>query len=181
MKTEHNFYRSARIDRCCSTDNLRPAMRCILFKDGFAYATDSYVIIKVPVDRISNLEKEQIDRLNGKRLHMEAYKKIINFPSANINENGITCICDDYTATFGFYDGDAKFPNVDYVFSTIGKMEMVESISFNTRLIRKIESVFGSDANFTFEFHGNSSACIVRPYFDDYGEAMAILMPLVPK
>jgi hypothetical protein len=183
MKTIHNFNSNVRLDKICSTDDLRPVFERIYFKDGFAYATDTHVIVKVNVKRISSFSDEEIGLLDGKLLHKNAYKELLKFGVAKIEADGITGIGSYYSALFKFHNEDYEYPNTDAIFNRKdGSQKIIsEVISFDPALLKNIMFAFPDERYLQLSMENTVHGIICRPYNDDLDGSIAVLMPALPK
>ena len=84
-----NFNKSLQMHLACATDSIRVVMEHIYFQDGFAYASDAHVLVKNDLSVCSSISQEQIEILNGKLLHKDAYKEILKYDVIDISEEGI--------------------------------------------------------------------------------------------
>lgn len=64
----------------------------ILFKDGFAFATNGGIIVANDLKEYLFLSSEQCEALNGKSINGDNFKYILNAHSLEINHDGIVCI-----------------------------------------------------------------------------------------
>lgn len=117
MKTKrYNFYKSCQMNLACSYDNeFRPSLCWVYFKNGFAYASNGYILVKNRISECSNLNQEDIDALDGKLLHRDSYKDILKYDTISISENGIECKKCGNTAFLYFGNDDLKYPDVEKV------------------------------------------------------------------
>lgn len=58
MKTRHNFNRGLRMDLACSrNDYFIPIFSYIYFKDGYAYASDTHILVKKQAIRMLHIHR----------------------------------------------------------------------------------------------------------------------------
>ena len=86
----------------CAKDGLRPIMACIYFKNGFAYATDGYILARNRIDECSTLQECDIQALDGKLLHANFFKDMLKYDDILISDEGIECHKGDEKAFFIF-------------------------------------------------------------------------------
>lgn len=73
MKTRHNFNKDLRMDLACSrNDYFRPVFSYIHFKDGYAYACDTHILVKNKLSECSTFTDEEIEKLDGKFIGSKA-------------------------------------------------------------------------------------------------------------
>ncbi len=127
---------TTKLYEACSSDELRPVLMCVHFKDGFAYASDGHMVVKQSLEYHSILG---IDFLKGKSIHKDNYKAIMQFETAECNEDGIACSdSDGRTAFYEWFDlNGAVIPDFDSVLKPIGQ-KSVEFIGLNADLLYRI-------------------------------------------
>jgi len=112
----YNFDKNIRLDKICSDENFRPVLNNVYFKDRCAIATNGHAFVKVPLEEISNLNKEDMDKLNGKFLNRENYRHILQYNRiTNIDDKGIECTGIYDKVKFLFSEED-KFPDYNKAF-----------------------------------------------------------------
>lgn len=90
------YFQDTKIQKICYSDkdkiNPRENLRCVYFKDGYAFATDTHIGVKISLKE-EGFTDEQIKAIDGKFLHASKFKSfkkgiIIN----SIDESGITLL-----------------------------------------------------------------------------------------
>lgn len=160
----------------CSSDELRPVMMCVHFKDGFAYASDGHMAIKQSLEYHTVIG---VDFLNGKSLHKDNYKAIMGFEIAECNEDGVTCSDNDgRTAFYDYYNlNGASIPNFESVLKPIGQ-KSIEFIGINPEYLFKIgKALHVPSGALRLQFQGvDRSILIDTPEIENQ---WAILMPAI--
>ena len=110
MKTRHNFNRNIRLDAICSQDGFRVQMEFISFQNGKAIATNGHCLVVAKISEISTFTEEEIEKLNGKFIHRESFKRLIKEDFVQITDDGFLCISDNRKQLIYFSEVD-KFPN----------------------------------------------------------------------
>lgn len=78
------------IHKICANDNLRPSLNYVHFVDGYAYATDAHVAVKIKLKSITTLLGEQeLSLLNGYSANPETYAFLMGCTNIEPKENGI--------------------------------------------------------------------------------------------
>lgn len=113
MSTRVNFNKNLRMDLACSNDDLRPVMQNIYFKDGYAYASNGYILVKNKLEECGDLLEEQIQLLDDKMLHKDHYKSILKYDAIIVSEDGIEARKGLGKAFFYFNDTGDKFPDAE--------------------------------------------------------------------
>lgn len=160
----------------CASDELRPIMVCVHFKDGFAYASDGHMLVKQSLEYHTILG---IDFLNGKSIHKDNYKAIMGFETAECNEDGVACSdSDGRTAFFEYFDiKDTAVPNFDAVLKPTGQ-KSIEFVGINPEYLAKIGKAMHVPSNiFRLRFQGvDKSILIDTPEIENQ---WGLLMPAV--
>ena len=78
MKQENkNFDKHYPIWKACGDDNIRVSMHYVKFENGYAYATDSHILVKARLSDISNFDEQELSLLEGKFILGNNLKKIV--------------------------------------------------------------------------------------------------------
>jgi len=114
-----NFNKDAKLHKVCGSDDTRPALQYIYFKDGFAYATNAHICVKLSLFEICNID--EIEFLNNKLLKGESYKEILKYDLVVAKFNGLECYDEDNKVSFFYFseNDDLKFPDVEKVISEL--------------------------------------------------------------
>ena len=110
MKKRHNFNRGIRLDSICSQDDFRTEMGFISFEDGKAIAMNAYCLVVAKISEISTFTDEEIEKLNGKFIHRESFKRLIKENFVLITDDGFLCISDGIKQLIYFSEVD-KYQN----------------------------------------------------------------------
>ena len=110
MKTRHNFNRGIRLDAICSQEEYRTQMGFISFQDGKAIATNAYCLVVAKISEISTFTNEEIEKLNGKFIHRESFKRLIKEDFVQITDDGFLCISDNRKQLIYFSEVEG-YPN----------------------------------------------------------------------
>lgn len=95
MKTRHNFNRCLRMDLACSrNDYFRPVFSYIHFKDGYAYASDTHILVKNNLSECSTFTDEEIEKLDGKFIGSKAYKSILSYDMVQVTDRSFVLLQD---------------------------------------------------------------------------------------
>ena len=70
-ETKNNFDKKVQMHLACSTDDFHPETQCVFFNNGYAYATDTHILVRNRISEISGLNESEIEALNGKFLHAD--------------------------------------------------------------------------------------------------------------
>lgn len=160
----------------CSNDELRPILMCVHFKDGYAYASDGHVLIKQSLDYHSIGKPELLD---GKSMHKDNYKAIMQFEIAECDDNGVACSDNDgRTAYFEFFDYKGlQQPNFEATLKRSGFAE-VSFIGINPEFLYKLSKAMHNPSGvMRLQFQGLDKPVLI----DVVGieDQYALIMPAV--
>lgn len=176
------FYPQYKLAECCEKGgSCRPEMEYIHFENGYAYATDAHVCVRVKVADISNFNDEEIERLNGQNLLAKAFKEIQKNGHVVVEDGQI--VCDNmYNKTVYelLPDGEANFhfPNVASIMqSTLDRKDGgTTHIGISAELVSKLQKA--TDCRLMrFDFNGEANAIKVTPAATKVLDFLAIIMP----
>lgn len=109
-----NFNKDVMMHLACSTSDSRPTMQYIYFKYGFAYATDTHILVKNELSACSTIDEQQLKILDGKMLHYSHYKDILKYDVIEISEDGIEARKNGQK-TFFYFNTAEKYVDVEKV------------------------------------------------------------------
>ena len=181
-ETRRNFDKKVKMHLACAPKNdVRKAMTCIYFKDGFAYATDGSVLVKNRISEISAFSEEEIAALDGKMLPAEHYKDILKYDECLISDEGIEAVKGDDRAFFYFKDpGDDHFPNADKVLQDALNRTAVPmpEIGFNIRLMKRMAEALSNFDQCKAMFKGAGLPIVFQSIMEDVS-SVGVLMPVM--
>lgn len=172
MAEKFNF--TTKLYEACAKDEIRPIYNCVHFQSGFAYASNGIIIVKQSLALHSILEPKELD---GKSLHADSYKNIMQFESATANQDGISCSDKDGRVAFFEYF-DRKGENIPD-FDTIINKFSAKSVEFIGLTLEQIKMVINSFYIPSGVARLNFGGIDKGIYIDVPGveDQMAILMP----
>ena len=97
--SRRNFSKSVKLYDITANDELRPAMQCVCFKDGYAYATEAHMLIKAKIEDICNFDPEEIAILEGKMVSGASLKRICSHNEIQVTNDGF--VATDNTGSGG--------------------------------------------------------------------------------
>jgi len=169
---KQNF--NVKIYEACSDDELRPIMMCVHFKDGYAYASEGHILVKQSLEYHSIINPEI---LNGRSIHRDNFKNIMQFEIAECTEDGIVCKdADGRTAVFDYFDMKGEsMPDFEKFFNG-NEIKEVRFIGLNFKLINKLEKAMHNPIGiFRLRFQGNDKCVMID--VADIPNQWAIIMP----
>lgn len=160
-----NFMKSLRMDLACNNDFFRPILNYVYFKDGYAYASDSHILVKNKLQECSSFAEEEIERLNGKFISSKAYKAILAFDTVNITETGFECFMDEQQRViYPFCEPGGEYPNCDYVIeqNKLTSKEGITQISIDPDLFLRLKkSMFNFEKSY-MQLSKDNNCFVVR-------------------
>lgn len=181
-KIRVNFNKNVRMNLACANDDLIPVMSQIYFKDGFAYATDGYILVKNKIDECSTIDLDQIEILNDKYLHKDHYMDILKYDIIQISEEGIEAKKNNggEKAFFYFSNADYKYPSAENLLQgTLNKQNVeLSDVGLNLKLMDRLrKSLFDSD-RCKFRFKGDKTNLSVILESIETNLSIGLIMPL---
>ena len=177
-----NFNKSVQMHLACANDDIRPQMKCVYFKSGFAYATDGIVLVRNRIEEMSTFEQADIDALDGKFLQAQFYKDILKYDDCLISEDGIECHKGDVKAFFYFtaFGDDVKYYNADKVLEDIlNKMTVpLPSIAFDIRNMERMRKALSGIERCVAMFKGTNNP-IVFQSIDGMSSSIGLVRPVL--
>ena len=150
---------------------------CVHFKGGFAYASDSTIVIKQTLDLHSIINPE---RLDGQSIHKDNYKAIMQFDKATCDDTGVACEdADGRTAFYEYFDRkNQAMPNFDSVLFPVGEMP-VKFIGIDPdRLARLAKAMHTPTEGLRLSFQGLDRLILVTAVGinDQFGAIMPVVL-----
>ena len=179
-----NFKKDFQLWKACANDPVRPVMEYILFKDGYAYASDAHVLVRVPLEECTTFEDEQRALLDDCLIHRSMLKYIVGFDivlvkkaddgavylEARTGENTVN-------VQLGKNGDVLKYPNTEDILKGSKDRTPIQKIGFNPKCIASLTAALGTD-RLKFEFASEKSAVFVRPV-SAISNAVGVIMPII--
>lgn len=159
----------------CSDDDLRIAMQYVMIKDNVAYATNANIAVAVNLVHHSELSDDVIKELNGKYVHKDTWKRVMDAEFIFIEGDEILYSKGMTKARFEI-STDINFPDVVSVLKeAIAKNEVqMCKVSFNPLLVDTIRKVFAyTEMNFILK----GSHILCYPCIGSY--QYGLIMPII--
>jgi len=87
----HNFLKEYKLyEATAKDDDIRPEFERVHFLGGYAYATDSHVLVRVPLGMCTAFEPTEAASLNGYCIHRDLLKMIYKFERVFIEKTMTT-------------------------------------------------------------------------------------------
>lgn len=145
-----NFDRSYRLHAACAMSEVQPELAYITFRKGYAYACDGHMAARAKVSTISTgFPDEELQRLDGKTIHMDNFKRLLNYAVATITDAGFEV--NDQGRRLLIYFAEQQTIMFDRemtdIFSTVRMTNSmnVYKLGFSANQMRMAAHVLGSD------------------------------------
>ena len=83
-----NFDKSYKLHAACRLHEAHPEQAYISFRDGFAYASNGSLTVKARLEYIADFNPQELAILEGKSIHMDNFKRLLNYRVANVTDRG---------------------------------------------------------------------------------------------
>lgn len=175
-----NFSKQVKLYDITASDNLRPAMQCVCFKDGYAYATEAHMLIKAKIEDICNFDPEEIAILEGKMVSGASLKRIYSHNEIQVTNDGF--IAKDETGskiTYTFADKEVvgEFPNCEKVLAVAmnSPLHPKDIIGINYGMLDTLTNAMGCKDNAKLEIRNNGNTIVVTS-LDLFSTVTGLLM-----
>lgn len=88
MTQRKNFDRCYKLHAACAVKETQPELAYISFRQGYAYACNGELAVKGLLKHISTFNEEELAILEGKSIHMDNFRRLLNYNVANITPRG---------------------------------------------------------------------------------------------
>ena len=144
-----NFDRAYKLHAACEIREMQPELAYITFRKGYAYAADGHMAARAKIDTISNFHPDELKLLEGKTIHMDNFRRLLNYAVANVTEAGFEV--NDKGRRLLIYFAEQTTIMFDHEMTDIfDTCQMVNSmhvykIGFSSRQLSKAAKVLGTD------------------------------------
>jgi len=153
----------------------------IFFKDGYAYATNAHILVKVKISEIANFQDEQVEILEGKAVHRSVYAKLLPFERVEITLEGFKARVPDADSfiTFGFATVEEKMVgDIEKVIADAKKEEQTTITTFglNPVLLNSLNKIFNDTYGVELIVKAANKPVLIRWQAKD---AIGLIMPVM--
>ncbi len=165
---KNNFNKKVQMHLACAKDEQHPVMQCVFFNNGYAYATDTHILVRNRISEISGLNESEIEALNGKFLHAAFYKDMLKYDSIMIAEDGIECAKGNDKAFF-YFSTFEKYPDAEKVLQDALNKQTVPlpQFSFDINLMQRLNKALYQSDRCTATFKGVGNPVIFDSMDED--------------
>jgi len=178
--SRRNFSKSVKLYDITANDELRPAMQCVCFKDGYAYATEAHMLIKAKIEDICNFDPEEIAILEGKMVSGASLKRICSHNEIQVTNDGF--VATDNTGskiiyTFADENVVGNFPNCEKVLAEAmnSPLHPKDIIGINYGMLDTLTNAMGCKDNAKLEIRNNGNTIVVTS-LDLFSTVTGLLM-----
>lgn len=177
-----------------SKDNFRPALNYFQVKNGFIYASDCHILVKLPVDEVfknfdmifdsfSYSDEFYILGEDWKKQKMYAAQNFCEYQNilTAYGKKGETLGMLKILTASEFKEKVGVFPDCEAIIPTEDKpTESIVSISFNPTLLDKLTEAMQDNCRlFNFTFFGQRKAIVVKHNKpEEYTNGLGLIMPV---
>ena len=189
-KVTTNFQPEYKLWKACAKEDMRSVLEYVHFKDGYAYASDGYVLVRVPLSVCTTLDDEQIELLNGFAIHAPLLKMLVGFEKIQVGHiastvNGVEKILAQIVATSGdnivsvtLSDNLAVTPpDFEKVMSFNGEREPVSNIGLYGDRVKIIADAMGAN-RLELKFRSSKDGVLISPANDE-SDVIGMIMPFM--
>lgn len=197
MDTANNFLKKFKLYDVCSDDGSEN-QEYVHFINGYAYASDAHIIVRVPLSVCTSFSEDEYKKLNGYSIHFSLLKMLMQFEVVNIDDGidlddkGETFYYVELTATMGendvkvvlrrYEDKDKNLiqaPNFEDVIQQGRENEVpVSSIGFRIKLLKTLAAAMGQEIIF-LRFTKANGKIYVIPEDETIAGTIGIIMPVI--
>ena len=157
MKQEvKNFYRKYPLWKACGFhDIFRTGMHYISFANGYAYATDSHILVRARLTDISNFDEQGLSLLDGKFIHGKLFKEILNCKgNVTITANAIIAERNECKISYPLMTG-IRFPECEKVMVGSEVTEIKKEFGIRAGLLDTLSDVMGAEFGIGMKWKSN--------------------------
>ena len=198
MDNSYNFLKKFKLYDVCSDNDWRENLEYVHFINGYAYASDAHIIVRVPLSVCTSFGEDEYKKLNGYSIHFSLLKMLMQFEVVNIDEGidldnkGETFYFVELTAAMGendvkvvlrrYEDKDKNLiqaPNFEEVIQQGRENEVpVSSIGFRIKLLKTLAAAMGQEIIF-LRFTKANGKIYVTPEDETIAGTIGIIMPVI--
>lgn len=147
MKQEvRNFNKKYPLWKACGFhDDFRTGMHYISFANGYAYATDSHILVRARLTDISNFDEQDLSLLDGKFIHGKLFKEILNCKgNVIIAADAIIAEKNECKISYPLKTG-IRFPECEKAMVGSEITEDKKKFGIKAKLLNTLSDVMGAD------------------------------------
>lgn len=173
-------------------DGLRPALEYVFFENGYAYASNAHILVRVPITHVSTLADDSLSLLEGHGIHGPLLKRLVHlWPLRVEKEDIIDKDGNEREMVYIYaYDGEneirvtltnteqIKPPRMDEMFEITGEREPVHKVGLSQKMLNRLTSALGT-TKIKMEFVSEKTKILVTPLEVEHIGAEGLIMPMI--
>lgn len=177
-----NFTKQIKIWKVCSTDNERPSLSYVQFRNGYALASDAHMAVRVPLELLADVSEEEIAKLNGREIRGKMLEDVSKNGNIVVEDDALICTQNGVATRYKLrQDGeDGNVPNIEALFEReIAKASAaVGEIVVNPEYIKRLSDAMGICKGMYMSMRFNGATCAILCTCKDTG-IIGLLMPAI--
>lgn len=187
-----NFGRAFKLHRCCAQSrDERVFTHYIHYRDGYAYASDAHILVRADIATICYdlFDEEEIQHLNGKSIHADCFKQLLQESFVTIDAQGFHAKDDEgneiiyCTRDLSAPDGNGnesgiKVPNFAKVFDELGECKEQDALGINSECLERLVDAMGGDSQVRIDMNGTKAMRVTHISMQGIDDIQGVLMPL---
>lgn len=180
------------LHKATGNDDLRPVFRHVIFKDGYAYATDANILVR---QSLKYINIEGFENLEGKKIHAEIFRRIYNernvFVRAYPDYIEMQYLLFGTSVKFSYSTDDNKTPNFKAVIPDISDKKSLptpdySAIGINHRIFTRLISAMNIEPSLNqikiiLPKTNNTAIVILDQHYDSAksSDQLGLIMPVM--
>ena len=170
MTQRKNFDRAYKLHAACRLHEAHPDQAYISFRDGFAYASNGSLTVKARLEYIADFNPQELAILEGKSIHMDNFKRLLNYRVANVTERGFE-VNDQGKRVLIYFNDQMEISFTTEVNDFLERILLTDNIVSVHRVgirasqIRIAQAVIGSD-NLKADFYDGGDGRLVTHLYE---------------
>lgn len=169
----------------------RPILEYVFFKNGFAYASNAHILVRVPLEICTTFGEEERETLNGFAIHSTLLKFIVGFEAVSVEKEVITqhgtdkivavlvAKREDNEVRIRLSDSlDVTPPDFDAVLAENKERKPISDIGFRTKFLADLTAAMGAE-QIKMGFTTANGKVYVEPTQDVSYNVLGIIMPIM--
>lgn len=153
-----NFDKSYPLYLACGLkDTFRESMHYIMFSNGYAYATDSHILVKARLTDISDFDEQDLALLDGKFIHANNFKKIVKSKGEElITSEAIVVKETEYEVAYPLKTKEqVRFPDCENVMNKKGDVTLQVQFGISAEYLCTLSDVMNAYNGIAMEWKSN--------------------------
>ncbi len=159
-----NFNPRFKLHNACRTDEgYYPRLQYVHFRNGFAYASNAYVLVRARITEICNLPDHAVKMLDGYSIRREDFERLLKYDHFTVSEDGILNVQISANSRIQIeMERIGDLPNFDGLLDNQGAVSVNEDVCVNPLRLMQMFDAMGADDEdkIVFRFCGAGKPCI---------------------